>query len=116
MLEREIQKAIFSHFKQRGAPRAFAFHPRNGGKDQRGRRAGINAGQGVVSGVPDIIIVNDGRTYALELKRPGGKLSAEQIIVMERMEQCGAIVEIAYGLNEAIKWLEDHHLLLGRAA
>jgi hypothetical protein len=42
----------------------FAFHPRNGGRDQRSL-AGINSGFGVVSGIPDAIIIKGGITYGL---------------------------------------------------
>jgi hypothetical protein len=41
-----------------------AFHPRNGGRDQRSL-AGMNSGFGVVSGIPDAIIIKGGITYGL---------------------------------------------------
>ena len=116
MKESEIQKAIFKHFRTRGAPGAFAFHPKNGGIHQRGRRSGINSGLGVVSGVPDVIVIHQGRTYALELKTDKGKLSPAQISTLEQMEHAGAIVDCVAGLDPAIRWLEDHRLLVGRAA
>jgi hypothetical protein len=116
MNENEIQKAIFKHFRQRGAPGAFAFHPKNGGIHQRGQRRGINAGLGVVSGVPDVIVIHQGRTYGLELKTDKGKLSDTQIGTLEEMERAGAICHVAHGLDPALRWLEERQLLRGRAA
>lgn len=114
--ENEIQRAVFDHIKMRAAPNVFAFHPKNGGVHQRGRRAGINSGLGVVSGVPDIIILASGQVYALELKTGKGKVSDEQHSAMARMKQAGAIVSVAFSLDSAIEWLEGHGILKGRAA
>lgn len=116
MNENEIQKAVFSHLRQRGAPGVFAFHPKNGGIHQRGRRRGINAGLGVVSGVPDVIALHRGRVFGLELKTEKGKPSPEQDRVLEQMFGAGATVGIAYGLDDAIRWLEGCGLLSGRVA
>lgn len=113
--ENAIQRAVFKHLRIRGAPNVFAFHPRNGGRDQRGRRAGINSGLGVVSGMPDVVILTPGQTYALELKTEKGKLSPEQSDTLVAMGHCGAITGVAYGLDDAIAWLERHGLLKGRS-
>lgn len=121
MREDDIQRAVFKHLKQRAAPGVFAFHPKNGGVHQRGRRRGINAGLGVVSGVPDVIAVKAelaggllrGQVYALELKTESGKVSEEQVATMQAMQRAGAIVACAYGLDEAIGKLEEWRLLKG---
>lgn len=39
---------------------------------------GINTGLGVIAGVPDVIILWEGRTYGLELKTERGKVSEDQ--------------------------------------
>lgn len=114
--ENEIQRAVFSHLRQRGAPGVFAFHPKNGGSHQRGRRAGINSGLGVVSGVPDIIILHKGKAYGLELKTSKGKVSPEQSEVMQRMLAAGADVAVAHGLDEALALLERWELVVGHSA
>ena len=111
--ENEIQRAVFAHLRTRGAPGVFAFHPKNGGIHQRGRARGINAGLGVVSGVPDVIILQHGHIYGLELKRTKGKLADEQNEALLRMKAAGAKVAVAYGLDAAILWLEAHGLLRG---
>lgn len=114
--EDEIQRAIFKHFAARGAPGVFAFHPKNGGIHQRGKRAGINTGLGVVPGVPDVIAIKDSRAFALELKAPGGVTSDDQKAVIAKLQTAGATVGIAIGLDAALRWLEDNGLLQGRAA
>lgn len=124
MREDDIQRAVFQHLRQRGAPGVFAFHPKNGGVHQRGRRRGINAGLGVVSGVPDVILIKRcddsmgpfGKVYALELKADGGKPSPVQLETIEAMKRAGAVAGITVGLDAALHWLEGHGLLQGRAA
>lgn len=111
LTENEIQRAVFSHLKTRGAENSFAFHPRNSGRDQADRRRAINAGLGVVSGVPDVVVITPRQTYALELKTEKGKLSEKQKETLVRLGHCGAITGVAFGLNEALAWLEGHGIL-----
>jgi hypothetical protein len=73
-------------------------------------------GLGVVAGVPDIILINAGRTYGLELKADGGKLSTAQRETMAAMERAGTTVAHAVGLDPPVRQLEDWGLLRGRAA
>lgn len=63
--EKTIQRAVVAHLRSHGAPRMFFFHPRNESRDQR-TLAGINAGMGVVSGTPDLIIIREGLPFALD--------------------------------------------------
>jgi len=127
--ENEMQRAVFKHLRTRGVPNMVAWHPKNGGIHQRGRRRGINAGLGVLSGIPDVIIVKRQawqptpevnfvypQTFALELKRTKKDLpSDEQWKVLGELEACAVITGVAYSLDEAIAWLEGHGLLKGRA-
>lgn len=113
--EDAIQRAVFQHLRQRGAPGVFYWHTPNGGK-RKPIEAAILKGLGVRAGVPDVIAIHGGRIYALELKAPGGKLSSAQIETLELMEHAGAIVDMAEGLDAALRWLEEHRLLRGAAA
>jgi hypothetical protein len=113
--EDQIQRTVFQHLRQRPAPGVFAFHPKNGGIHQRGRRRGINAGLGVVSGVPDIIAIKQGSVYALELKADDGKPSAAQIATLQAMQAAGVTVALATGLNAAIRKIEEWGLVRGGA-
>lgn len=112
MKETTIQRTVFDHLRRRGAPGVFAFHPRNGSRDQR-TLAGYNAGLGVKSGVPDVVIIHNGRIFGLELKTEIGRLSDAQIDAQTEMEMAGACVFTAYGLDQAIHALEFWGLVRG---
>jgi hypothetical protein len=111
--EAAIQRAIFAHLRQRPAPCVFAFHPANGGY-RTAVEAAIFKSLGVVAGTPDVIVIKDGATYALELKADNGKLSETQCNTIEAMRAAGAIVGVAVGIDEALAWLEERELLKGK--
>jgi hypothetical protein len=111
--EDQIQRAVFTHLRTRGAPGVFAFHPANGGKRNAIEGAKFKA-MGVVAGVPDVIALKDCRFYALELKAEFGKVSEKQLDAMRAMQNAGAIVAVAHGLDAALHKLEEWGLLRGR--
>jgi hypothetical protein len=113
--EDQIQRAVFEHLALRSAPDVFAFHPANGGWRSR-IEAAILKGLGVRAGVPDVIAVRDGRTYALEIKSPGGRLTTAQNAAHAALRAAGAAVVTSYGLDEALAQLERWGLLRGRAS
>jgi hypothetical protein len=88
--EAAIQRAVFAHLRARGAPGVFAFHPANGGWRSPIEGA-IFRGLGVVPGTPDVIVIHQGRCYALELKAEGGRATPKQLEVIAAMEAAGAI-------------------------
>jgi hypothetical protein len=110
--ENEIQRAVFAHIRIRSAPGTFAFHPRNGGQDQR-RLAGINSALGVISGVPDVAVIKAGAPFALELKTLRGRLPPDQERVLVLMRAAGCECDVAFGLDDAIAWLEEREILRG---
>src|SRR3990167_3201035 len=57
-------------------------------------------------GIPEIIgvIPGSGRFLAIEVKRPGGKLSYEQLCFLQKYENAGAVCMVAY----------DQHMVLAR--
>jgi hypothetical protein len=113
--EAQIQRAVFQHFRARGAPGVFAFHTANGGF-RRPIEAAILEGLGVRAGVPDLIACRGGRFYALELKTNNGKLSDAQEQVLAALREAGSEVAVAYGLDAALAQLERWQLLRGVAA
>jgi hypothetical protein len=113
--EAAIQRVVFQHLRTRGAPGVFVFHPANGGY-RKPVEAAILKGLGVVSGVPDVIAIRDGRTYALELKAEGGKPTRKQVEAIAAMKVAGVITGVAVGIDEALRWLEGQGLLRGRAS
>ena len=94
------------------APGVFAFHPANGGYCKP-IEAAILKGLGVKAGVPDVIAIHQGRTYALELKAEGGRVTEKQLATMATMNMAGATCEVAIGLDEALATLERWGLLRG---
>lgn len=108
--EQQIQRAVFAHLRARGVPGVFAFHPANGGYRKR-TEAAILKGLGVVAGVPDVIVIKDGHTYALELKAQGGKLSPAQEQTLIRLREAGATATHAHGLDQALEWLQQRGLI-----
>lgn len=112
--EAAIQRSVFEHLRTRGAPGVFAFHVGNGGY-RKPTEAAILKGLGVVAGVPDVFIVHNGRTFAIELKAEGGRLTDAQLSTMARLRDAGAIVAVAEGVDEALRKLENFGLLRGKA-
>jgi hypothetical protein len=110
--EAAIQRAVFAHLRQRGAPGVFAFHPANGGARQP-IEAAILKGLGVVPGVPDVIAIKAGQVFALELKASGGRPTEAQLATIAAMEAAGAFTCIAEGLDSALAALEAWKLLRG---
>jgi hypothetical protein len=110
--EDQIQKAVLEHLRLRGPRTAYWFHVANGG----GRspiEASILKGLGVRAGVPDLIIIHDGKTFGLELKADGNRPTKLQIEAQDAMRAAGAEVAVAVGLDAAIKQLEIWQLLKG---
>ena len=111
--EAAIQRAVFEHLRIRPATGVFAFHCPNGGA-RRPIEAAILKGLGVVAGVPDIIAIKDGRTHAVELKAPGGRLSDNQRATHSAMIGAGVQVAVADNLDDALALLEGWGLLRGK--
>jgi hypothetical protein len=115
LTEQAIQRGVFQHLRARAAPGVFAFHPANGGY-RRPVEAKILHGLGVTSGVPDVIAIKDGCTFALELKREGGKLSPAQEQALIKLREAGAKATHAHGLDQALRILEGWGILRGAAS
>jgi hypothetical protein len=113
--EQAIQRAVFEHLRMRAAPGVFAFHPANGCY-RKPVEAAIMKGLGVVAGVPDVIVIHEGRVYGLELKAPGGRATPKQLAAIAAMETAGAYTCIAENLDRALEVLERWRILRGRAS
>jgi hypothetical protein len=113
--EAAIQRAVFEHLRIRPAAGVFAFHCPNGGA-RRPIEGAILKGLGVVAGVPDVIAIKDGRTFALELKVPGGKLSDNQRATHSAMLKAGVQIAVADSLDAALALLEGWQILRGTVA
>ena len=56
-------------------------------------------------GISDILGVYDGRMLAIEIKKPGGRPSPEQVRFIDRINREGGIGFIAYSVEDVIKTL-----------
>jgi hypothetical protein len=111
--EAGIQRAVFEHLRVRGARDMYAFAVPNGGL-RSPIEAKIMASLGVHAGTPDIVAICGGRAYCLELKAPEGRLSEAQIRAHAELRHAGAEVATCFGLDAALRQLEDWQLLRGR--
>lgn len=66
---------------------------------------------GFEKGTPDIFVFHKGKTYVIELKSPGGKLSPSQIGFIARLER----EEIPYLVTDcyytAVDWLDANGII-----
>ena len=70
--EQTLQRAVLDHLRWRGMPGLFVFHYPAGGWRSSGEAA-ILKGLGVTPGVPDLLILHQGKLHALELKSARGR-------------------------------------------
>ena len=107
--EQRIQIAFMSYIAQAGVDGLFAFHVPNG----------VNSGpvvgaimkqMGLVAGMPDLFLIHKGHSFALEIKKPGGRLSSSQILTMAELRDAGVNVAAAFGLDQCIEQLDAWRL------
>jgi hypothetical protein len=113
--EQAIQKAVFAHLRQRGAAGAFFWHPFSGGF-RRPKEAAIYKGLGAIAGLPDVMILHQGRLFCVELKREGGRLTDMQEQCLIRLREAGAMACHVHGLDQALRMLEGWGILRGRVS
>jgi hypothetical protein len=104
--EDQIQRAVLEHLRLRGPRDAYWFHVGNGGF-RTAIEGAILKSLGVRAGVPDLIIIHTGKTFALELKADGNKPTKIQIEAQDAMRAAGAEVAVATGIDQAVTQLES---------
>jgi hypothetical protein len=113
--EQIIQRAVCQHLRQRSASRLVWWHAPNGGR-RNPVEAAIFNGLGVRAGVADLILLRDGKAFALELKTERGRPTAAQMQFISEFRAAGGEASIANGLDQALHVLEVWGLLRGSAA
>lgn len=103
--ESQIQRALIGHLERRAWPGVAWFHVPNGGSRTAAEAARFRA-EGVVAGVPDLVIVHEGRALFLELKARKGRVSTRQAEMHARLAEAGAAVAVCHGLDQALAQLE----------
>jgi hypothetical protein len=92
-------------------PNCCWFH-RTNGKSRNFTEVEIFNSRGMrAAGVPKLILIYEGRTYALELMPERTQLTSQQKSCQKLMREAGAIVETAYGIDQAIEQLAAWSLL-----
>jgi hypothetical protein len=98
--EADLQKQLFDAMRVLMPHGAFYTHfPMGGGGFWHGMRM---KRLGAVRGVPDVLIIWEGKTFWLELKSPDGTLSLEQRCVGEDLRKAGCRVEVARSVGQAL--------------
>jgi len=59
-------------------------------------------------GVPDLLVGYQGRFFALEVKRPGGRLTPAQAKVIEEIKASGSVAGRVESIEDAMKLLEEY--------
>ena len=113
--EQTVQRTVCEHLRRRGAHGVLWWHTPNGGR-RSPVEAAIFSGFGVRAGVSDLILLRDGRVFALELKTERGRPTAAQLQFISEFRAAGGEASIANGLDQALHTLETWKLLRGRAA
>jgi hypothetical protein len=110
--EAEIHRSVVQHLRQRAVPSLFWFHCPSGAHfGGYGRQGAIMKGLGWLAGIPDLLLLKAGKLRGLELKRKGGRLSADQIATHAAMREAGAEVCTVFGIDEALDRLAEWGLL-----
>ncbi len=102
--ELQIHIAVIQHLKYRARKGIVYFHAANGERREARDAAKLKA-MGVTPGIPDLVLIANGKTYGLELKTSKGRISPEQKSMLSQFEAAGAYTAVAFGLDSAISIL-----------
>jgi hypothetical protein len=111
--EQVIQKAVVGHLKLRAVPGLVWWHAPMGMHAANRFQGAIMKALGARAGVSDLILVHQGRIFALELKAEGNRANESQLEFLADMEKQGAFCAIATGIDQALATLEAWQLLRG---
>ena len=107
--ESVLQAALIEHLRLRAVPGLVYFAVPN---NPRNRVAGgILKKMGMTAGVSDLILLHGGQAYALELKTDKGRLTDSQRAFAHDFTVAGGVAKIAYGLDDALEFLEMRGLI-----
>jgi hypothetical protein len=112
--EAALQRAVCQHLEARAVRGLVWWHCPNGGV-RSPIEAAILKGLGVRAGAADLMFLNDGVFYALELKAPKKKPTEEQEEFLHAVYQASGRAAWTDNLDDAIAKLERWGLLRGVA-
>ena len=67
----------------------------------------VHGGPWQLAGVPDIVGCLDGKFFALEVKRPGGKIRPVQEIIIGQIRKAGGLADIVYNKEQVCELLSN---------
>lgn len=108
--EWDIHTSVVQHLRLRGRKDMVWWHTPNEGERGASECAYLKA-LGMLPGVPDLLLVADGKLYALEIKTKHGHVSADQRAVMDALAAAGAATAVARGIDDAVGCLDRWGLL-----
>jgi len=109
--EQDIHRAVVRHLKVRGMPGLVYWHAPMGIHAASKIQGAIMKSLGARAGVSDLILVHQGKIFALELKPDGGRVTEHQIEFMQDLSLAGGFTAVATGIDQALKTLETWGLL-----
>ncbi|TPL06417.1 VRR-NUC domain-containing protein [Mesorhizobium sp. B2-4-14] len=106
--ELQVHLAILDFLRAVLGPDALVFHTPNGGY-RTPAEAGRLRRMGTMAGIPDIcVLLPYGRTVWLEIKPPGGRLSADQIAFAEHADRYRIPFAVVRRIEDARDFLAEH--------
>lgn len=98
MSERALQTAVFDFLRLALPPDAFCHAIPNG--DGR-----MTTAPGTVAGVPDLLVVYQGRAIYIELKTKTGAVRTSQRWVHDRLTSAGGVVTVCRSVEQVAEFL-----------
>jgi len=108
--ERETHQAFKQFLDWRLPQRCVFWHNPMGGRRDK-VTASLMKSLGAKAGMPDVMILCDGRLYGVELKTPGRKPSEVQRQCHEALRRAGAVIGVADSFDAAVSLLGTWGLL-----
>lgn len=103
--EDDVHVAVVEHLRARCRPGIHWHHPATGEVRDPGTARKLQR-FGVKAGLPDLLLLIEGRLHGLELKRErGGRVSPDQVAMHAELLEAGAVVAVARGLDQALSTL-----------
>jgi hypothetical protein len=102
--EDQIQKALVSHLKTRGAKGLFWYAVPNGGVRSK-VEAKIMQSTGTRPGTPDLGFVFEGRAFFLEVKTENGRSTEHQLKAISDINAAGGYAAIGQGIDACLEIL-----------
>jgi hypothetical protein len=104
--ERELQCGLAEYLRWRAYPDVWwTCFP--AGERRDASTGALLQRMGLKAGVPDMLILRNGRLHGLELKADRGRLSSAQVSAHAELRRAGAVVGVTKSMDEALGLLRE---------